>query len=90
MKSLCGDKYGCLSHVDNAIGSVINWNGDWPCGRCMDIAIPFLEFAIGEPISWVVDGWVPKRLVMEKLESMILWQALKPEMEKLCRLSDVK
>lgn len=86
MKSLCGNTYGCMSAVNNAVGTELDWNGEHLCGGCVRIAISFLEFAIGDTVEWVVNEWVPKSKVMDKLESMILWQALKPQIEALHKI----
>lgn len=88
MKSLCGNSYGCLSYTNMAIGFEFGVEGGiHACSRCMSRAIAIVEFFVGEPIEWVIDEWVPSSKRMEKLESMILYQALKPVLR---RLSDVK
>jgi hypothetical protein len=77
MESLCKNSYGCLSHVDGAIGTELDYTGVHTCLRCQTRAIDILQFMIGEPIEWCIDEWVRTSKVQEKLEGMLLYQVLR-------------
>lgn len=78
MKSLCGNSYGCLSDVDGAIGTELDYTGARTCSRCESMAKAIVEFFIGEEIEFVtaLDEWVKKSEIMERLLDTVLGQAL--------------
>lgn len=91
MKSLCGNSYGCLSDVDNGIGTEMDYTGTHTCFRCEAIAMDILQFFLGEEIEFVhflgeAGEWECSSKVLERLEELTLYQALKPQMALLAEM----
>ena len=77
--SLCGNSYGCLSTLDDAIGEEFSYNGSiHSCGRCVSIAAAFVEFFVGEEIefSHFLQRWMTTTQATEALMNSLLGRAL--------------
>jgi hypothetical protein len=89
-QSLCGNSYGCLpEHGDHTAGSEFSIGGTIvPCWRCQSIALTIVELMVGEAVEYVAAlcEWVQSSQVQDRLKTLLLYQALQPELQKYERL----
>jgi hypothetical protein len=85
--SLCGNAFGCLTfNEDGTMGEELTTDGfSRPCPGCEDRAVFLLEFMLGESIEFmlVFDEWERKSKIQERLESMLLFRVLTPQLNQL-------
>jgi hypothetical protein len=90
--SLCGNSYGCLTlhDEDGTMGTELSPfdKGTYTCGQCQTMAVALISFLVGEEIEFVMfcDEWVLKSHIQARLEDMLLFQLLKPEIDKFNRV----
>jgi hypothetical protein len=84
--SLCNSSYGCLSlhNEDGTMGETMDYAGVHTCLVCESIAVSIISFLVGEEIEFVMfcDEWVRKSQIQGRLEDLLLFQILKPEIAK--------
>lgn len=95
-KSMCGDSYGCMTHHDDGtmgteLDHLASIFSEHICSRCQSMALDILRFMIGEDIEFVsvFDEWERKSRIQERLESMLLYKVLRPQLEFMAAMRSV-